>query len=44
MNNIKKNQDREENKASNVEPALCVDCFEFFGDPFQESLCSKCYK
>lgn len=27
-----------------VEPSLCKNCFEFYGDATRENLCSKCFK
>lgn len=43
MNNISKSKELEDHKSSS-EPKLCVNCYEFFGDPIKDKLCSKCYK
>ena len=46
MSDTNKNTNSLQNN-NNSNPAsapLCTGCFEFFGNPHKENMCSKCYK
>lgn len=43
MDKLTKTNEIEQVKAE-LEPTLCKQCLEFFGDQTKENLCSKCFR
>jgi len=44
MSNLQKDAIKEEGSQKKSEPILCLSCFQFYGTPATDNLCSKCYK
>eukprot|EP01016_Furgasonia_blochmanni_P002216 TRINITY_DN1087_c0_g1_i7.p1 TRINITY_DN1087_c0_g1~~TRINITY_DN1087_c0_g1_i7.p1 ORF type:complete len:261 (+),score=37.85 TRINITY_DN1087_c0_g1_i7:117-899(+) len=44
MSDCKKNENNEIPERSLTGPSLCQGCYEFFGNPSTENLCSSCFK
>jgi len=44
-NNLQDNQVQgDKTPSKTADPSLCQGCYEFFGNPASENLCSKCFQ